>query len=261
MKRSRNCPETCIVFVSFKRHEIAARSFESLTRAIAPYRDRVRIILSDATDDAAKIDWARSVDADDVILTPKFTPAATSRNLAMTLIGDKYSSRYVCMVEDDFAYRPAWYPTLVETSERLFGVISPWGLPYGMFCACDEDIPKHRLKRDRANRVQAYLFGAVAYQRFTLTSHYLSVMRGWDPDVLGISYAQTGGQTFRNTMRGFCGAIVPGKLSQPIEDANTVSTWRAGRRDPGPPAHSFQLEHYNVVREATRKVGTYRHAG
>ncbi len=257
MNISRNCPQTCVVFVTCGRLEVARRSFESLCHAIAPDRQRIRLILTDASDDDAKIAWARSVEADDVILTPRFTPAATSRNLAMTLILDKYCPKYLCMVEDDFAYDAAWYPAMVDAAERLYGAISPWGLAYGMFSACDADIRADRIREDPEHGVRAYLFGAVAYQRFTTTAHYLGVMRGWDSDVLGISYAQTGGQTFRNTMRGFCGAVLPGRLSWPIEPAGAVSTWRDGKRDPGPPAHSFEVERYAVVRQAAERTGIY----
>ncbi|MFC1715000.1 glycosyltransferase family 2 protein [Candidatus Poribacteria bacterium] len=255
---SKLCPETCIVFVSFGRPAIAAKSYDSLVSMLAPYRDRVKIVISDATDDEQKMKWVHSTDADDVILTPRFTPAATSRNLAVTLILDKYSPRYLCMVEDDFEYHENWYPSLVEAANRLYGVMSPFDLAYGIFSSCDHHIPPDRCKKDRKNNVTAYIFGAVAYQRFMPTSHYLSVMRGWDPDLLGISFAQTGGQTFRNTMRGFCGAILPGKLSWPIDMDSTASTWSKGKRTPGPLPHSLNLEDYNVIRKAAKTIGIYK---
>lgn len=257
MEMSRLYPETCIVFVSFGRSDIAAKSYLSLTSALGPYRDRCRMIISDATDDIQKMAWARDTDADDVILTPRFTSAATSRNLAMTLIIDKYSPKYLCMVEDDFEYHLDWYPSLIEATERLYGVMSPLDLAYGIFSACDHHIPVENCKKDKKNNVMAYMFGAVAYQRFTPTQHYLSVMRGWDPDLLGISFAQTGGQTFRNTMRGFCGAILPGRLSWPIDADSTASTWSKGKRNPGPPAHSFDIKQYQVIQEAAKKIGVY----
>jgi len=254
---SKLCPETCIIFVSFGRASLATSSYASLSKAIAPYRDRIKIVISDATHDDEKMKWAKGSDAEDVILTPRSTSAATSRNLATTLILDKYSPRYLCMLEDDFEYHPDWYPGLVETANRLYGVMSPLNLAYGIFTACDHHIPPECCLEDDANKVTAYAFGAVAYQRFMPTFHYLSVMRNWDPDLLGVSFAQTGGQTFRNAMRGFCGAILPGKLSWPIDVDSEMSTWVKGRRDPGPPAHSFDLEDYNVIRKAAKKAGIY----
>jgi len=251
------CPETCIVFVSYGRQDVAARSYESLSKAVASYRDRVKIIISDATDDDQKIAWARNTDADEVVLTPRFTPAATSRNLATTLVLDKYSPRYLCMVEDDFEYSTEWYPSIVDTTNRLYGVMSPMNLAYGIFSACDHHVPAERCAVDEENGVTAYIFGAVAYQRFMPTSHYLSVMRYWDSDLLGISWAQTGGQTFRNAMRGFCGAILPGGLSRAIDVDKALTTW-VGKRDPGPPAHSFNLKDYDVIRETAQNAGCYQ---
>ena len=208
---STKCPETCIIFISFGRPRIARKSYDSLTASLSEHRDRIKIIISDATNDDEKMKWVCDTDADDVILTPRFTPAATSRNLATTLVLDKYSPKYICMLEDDFEYHSEWYPSLVEATNRLYGVVSPLDLVYGVFSASDHHVPKEFKKMDSQNRVTAYFFGAVAYQRFMPTSHYLAVMRGWDADLLGISYAQTGGQTLRNTMRGFCGAILPGR--------------------------------------------------
>jgi hypothetical protein len=257
LRISAYCPETCIVFVSCGRPKISERSYNSLISAISPWRDRIKVIISDASGNENKIKWVRSTDADDLILTPKFTSAATSRNLAVSLILDKYATKYICTLEDDFEYHEKWYPSLVQHTERLYGVISPFNLPYGIFSTCDHHIPMERKKIDKSNDVTAYLFGAVAYQRFMPLSHYLSVMRFWDSDILGISYAQTGGQTFRNTMRGFCGCILPEKLSWPIDVSGSESTWSGGKRNPGPPAHSFKIEEYEVIMETAKKRGFY----
>jgi hypothetical protein len=170
---------------------------------------------------------------------------------------DKYSPKFVFMLEDDFEYSIEWYPSLIEATDRLYGVPSPFNLPYGIFSACDHHVSKDLSIMDNANNVKAYLFGAVAYQRFIPTHHYLSVMRRWDSDLLGISYAQTGGQTFRNTMRGFCGAILPGKLSWPIDIDGDKSTWNQGKRDPGPPAHSFNIKEYEIIRKNAQNQGRY----
>ena len=257
MEVIKSCPETCIIFVTFGRKDVSKLSFESLQKSLKPYRDKVKIILSDATDDTEKMLWAKDSSADDVILTPRFTPAATSRNIATSLALDKYSPKFLCMIEDDFEYHPDWYPKIVEATDKFYGVRSPFDLAYGVFSASEHHVPSERIREDHDNGLKAYIFGAVAYQRFMLTSHYLSVMKCWDSDLLGISYAQTGGQTFRNTMRGFCGGILPGKLSWPIDEKGLQSTWSKGKRDPGPPAHSFCLDDYNAIRFAAKKTGYF----
>ena len=125
MRRASYCNETCIVFVSYGRPEISSRSYQSLTAALEPYRDRIKIIISDASNDIKKLEWACSTKADDIIYTPRPTSAATSRNLATTLAIDKYSPEFLCMLEDDFEYQPEWYPSLVRTTKNLYGVVSP----------------------------------------------------------------------------------------------------------------------------------------
>ena len=232
------CPKTVIIFVSYGRLEVATKSYESLEKAIQKNRNEIKVIISDASNTVEKFHWLNDTDADDVIITPRFTPAAISRNLAITLMLDKYVPTYICMVEDDFTYHQDWYSALVDITEKCYGVISPLDLAYGIFSASQHHIPDDRMKFDSKNNLIAYFFGAVAYQRFTTLSHYLSVMKRWDADVLGISYAQTGGQTFRNTMRGFCGGLLPEPLSWPIDSDSKKSTWSKGKRDPGPPAHS-----------------------
>ena len=60
MEIAKYSPETCIVFVSFERREVAARSYNSLASATAPYRERIKIIISDATHDDEKMRWAKA---------------------------------------------------------------------------------------------------------------------------------------------------------------------------------------------------------
>ncbi len=258
---SGNCPETCIIFVTFGREAIAKRSFSSLTNALANYRERVRIIVSDATNDMNKIAWFKDAGADDIIWTPHFTCAATSRNLAVTLMLDKYSAENICLLEDDFEYSELWYPVILKTCRENFGKISPWGLSYGMFTASTHNIEDERIKRDPNNGLVAYIFGGVADQRFMPTHHYLSTLRMWDPDILGVSYCQTGMQTSRNTMRGFCGGIISAGdkwLCRPVPGQE--STWSGGKRDVGPPAHDMNPEKFRVICETAKKSGGYKNA-
>jgi hypothetical protein len=255
---SANCPETCIIFVTYGREEIAKRSFSSLTNAMSNYRDRVKLIVSDATNDLSKISWFKDAGADDIIWTPHFTSAATSRNLAVALMLDKYSAENICLLEDDFEYSEHWYPVLLKTCRENFGKISPWGLSYGMFTASTHKIENERIKNDSSNGLRAYIFGGVADQRFMPTHHYLSTLRMWDPDILGVSYCQTGMQTSRNTMRGFCGGIISATdnwLCRPIPGQE--STWSGGKRDVGPVAHELNLDKFRIICETAKKIGVY----
>jgi hypothetical protein len=254
--RSRLAPVTTFVFTTCGRSAIAKRSYQSLESAVKPVRDSVRIIVSDATDDIEKITWLKDAGADDIVWTPRGVSAATSRNIALTLMLDKYASEYVCFLEDDYEYSEEWYPALLETCKKNYGQVSPWGLAYGMFSASRHNLEKERVRTDDERGLTAYLFGAVADQRFMPTHHYLAVARMWDPDILGISYCQTGMQTSRNVMRGFCGGILPQEgLCRPIPEHK--STWRKTKRDVGPPAHDMDVRKFRVVCEAAQSAGRF----
>lgn len=252
---TKNSPETTIVFTTFERSSIAKKSLKSLQKAVTHVRDRIKIIVVDATDNLTKAKWLRQQEVDDFVWTPKGTSAATSRNLGVQLMLDKYASENICFVEDDVLYSKNWYGTIYKACKENYGKLSPLNLAYGMFTATSQSIHPDRKMIDKSNNLIAYMFGAVADQRFMPVHHYLSVLRRWDSDVLGISYNQTGGQTLRNTMRGYCGGIIrDSSLCKVI--GKTKSSW-VDKRNPGPPAHSFDKEDYLPVVEEVKKDGEY----
>ncbi len=254
--RSMNSPETVIVFVSYERDDVAFQSLMSLTLALRRYRDRVRIIVSDATPRQEKIELLKGCDIDDVIWTPYPTSAATSRNLATTLIQDKYSPEFICFVEDDILYNAKWYPTMVEVTRRYYGVQSPWdGLAYGVFSGSPHVLfSEDRWIFDEDKGIVADIFGVAADQRFMPFHHYMNVFRMWDPDVLGVSSCQTGSQVHRNTMRGYCaGFLHEWGLCQYVPGQE--STW-IGQRDVGPPSHDIRVERHQAIIDAGKKQFT-----
>lgn len=252
MQYYNNAPETVIIFTSFGRDEISLRSIKSLLDATEQVRDKVKIIVSDASPNHDKILELRKLKGIDLLWTPNFTSAATSRNIAVEYLKDKYSPEFICFVEDDFEYSKEWYSALVETTRSTFGKISPLGLAYGIFSASPHNLEKKRIKLDKENNLTAYIFGAIADQRFMYFSHYMTVLRNWDPDILGISYCQTGMQTSRNVMRGYCGGYIRDrKLSWPIEGQE--STWNGGKRDVGPPAHDLEVKKFKVIQKLAGK--------
>lgn len=99
---------------------------------------------------------------EDIIWTPGFTSAATSRNIAVEYMMDKYSPQFICFVEDDFEYTDKWYDVMVNTTVENYGVISPLGLAYGVFSASPHRLEKERTQKDKSNNLTAYIFGAVA---------------------------------------------------------------------------------------------------
>ncbi len=250
--RALNCPETVIVFVSYEREDVAVQSLMSLCLAVRGFRDRVRIVVSDATPSYDKIAALRVCEFDDLIWTPDPTSAATSRNLATTLIQDKYCPEFICFVEDDIVYSKKWYPTMVEVTRSTYGKMSPWGVAYGVFSGSPHVLfSEDRRKFDAERNIVADIFGVAADQRFMPFHHYLNVFRMWDPDVLGISSCQTGSQVHRNTMRGFCAGFLHGwGLCDYVPDQQ--STW-IGQRDVGPPSHDTDVNRHKAILAAGRK--------
>jgi len=254
------CPETAFVFTTFQRDEISTHSFLSLSEALQDFRKRVKIVVCDATLAPDKAQFFVENGADDVLWTPTFVSAATQRNLCLELIRDKYSNEYICFLEDDYEYTKAWYPALLRACREHFGRMSPWGMPYGMFSASNHRFQKERVKEDPATGLIAAFHGTVADQRMLPMSHYEAVLRFWDPDLLGVSFCQTGMQTSRHAMRGFCGGILPSEdLCWEIPEQKSM--WRGGRRDVGPLPHSMNPQDYNAVRKATLKKVTYQKKG
>lgn len=238
-------PETVIIFSSYGREEVSLQSLASLQKATMLRREDIKIIVSDATPNCEKIEKIRALGIEDIIWTPGFTSAATSRNIAVEYMLDKYAPEYICFVEDDILYSDKWYETIVQTTKKYYGSKSPFGLSYGMFTCMSKRLLPERVMLDEDKNLLAYMFGAVADQRFMPLRHYLAILRMWDPDILGISYCQTGMQTSRNTMRGYCGGvIVNDKLCWLIDDA--ISTWTT-KRDPGPQAHDFNISKFDIV--------------
>ena len=252
--RSKLAPETVIIFTTFERPEVAIRSFESLTNALKPVRDRVRLVVCDSSRLADKTVKFRELGADDVIWVPTFACAGTQRNLAVTLVQDKYSAEFICFLEDDFEYTESWYPRLVSTCRQYFGVMSPLGVAYGLFSASTHPLEPERTAMDEEAGLLAYCFGGIADQRFMPMAHYLQVMRTWDADLLGVSYCQTGMQTARNLMRGFCGGIIKENLCSEIPIAE--STWR-GKRDVGPLAHDLDPSKFQIIATRCREAGVF----
>lgn len=245
MKYSSKCPETAIVFTTYGRSATSMQSVLSLISALEKWRDRVKLVVSDATDDIEKAKELASTAIDDLIWTPRSISAASQRNLCVTYILDKFSTKNICFLEDDYLYTSDWYPSMIEAVNKYYGTISPWGLAYGVFSSSQHNLENDRIKMDAETGLLAYIFGAVADQRFMPLAHYLSVFRFWDSDLLGISYCQTGMQTARNTIRGYCGGVLTDEsLCYPIETAK--STWRKKKRDVGPPAHDFDTRKYKV---------------
>jgi len=143
-----------------------------------------------------------------------------SRNLALWLALELYAPTYVCMIEDDHGYKPGLIPELVEAMRRHYGRPAPNGLRYGLFTACPhcwgeryraalrpEEDGRHSFV-DAAAVAPLQAGGANSCFRCAPTSHWLSVLRGYDTDEYPISTFQTAGLNLRNYHKGFTTLVV-----------------------------------------------------
>ncbi len=147
-------------------------------------------------------------------------PMGLARNLALWIALEIYAPAYICMIEDDHGYSRDLIPEMVDAMKHFYGKESPSGLRYGMFTACpfcwgesylNALVPaedgRHRVVD--ASRVTPMMAGgANSCFRCAPTSHWVSVLRGYDVDEYPISPFQTSGINFRNYHKGFTAMVV-----------------------------------------------------
>lgn len=250
--RFRGSPEVAVIFQSFGRREIARKSLSSLMNAVSSYS--ATVIVADSTP-ANEFDGSLiEINPDEYVWAPGDISASTSRNLAHTLLMDKYSPNWLIFVEDDLLYDPNWISELVEFGSSAEGKMSPLGLAYGVFSAAPQAHKKDEsVVYDDENDCFASTFGLRADQRMFSTGMYAAVGRFWDPDLLGISSAQTGKINHRFLMRGYCGASIGHRKLCSVIDGQQST--HVGKRDIGPAAFDKRLDGYSAVFSKAREWG------
>ena len=236
--------ETLIIFGTYNRFEIAKDSLNSLLRSVGNLKVRVVVVSSSAFSDE-EIQFYSNSDVD-FIWAPGDVSMAMSRNIAFEYGKNKYVFDWVMFVEDDLIYEEQWYNLLIDRSKSLDGKMGPHGLVYKVFTASPGAIRNNEIcKFDENNDCYSLMFGARADQRLCKTSFYFNILKEWDNDVLGISSAQTGKQSHRATMRGFCACSI-GHMGLSNFHPNDASTW-VGQRDIGPAAFDKRLEGHESI--------------
>lgn len=245
--------ETLIVFNTYCRREVSSKSLKSLIETTGG--ESVRIIVSDATPKKNFTNELLDLSPHEYIWTPGNINSATSRNVAVSLSRDKYVFDWLLFVEDDLIYDRRWYSELINTATLLYGKKSPLGLAYGVFSAVDVAVKNDEtVLYDDNNDVYASMFGLRADQRLYKSSHYFNVALTWDSDIYGISSCQTGKQSHRDLMRGFCGCSL-GHKGLVTEVSGQRSTW-VGQRDIGPAAFDKRPMGYDGLLDWTSSAFT-----
>lgn len=145
---------------------------------------------------------------------------ALARNFAMSIGIELFSPGYICMIEDDHGFMPGLIPEMVFAMKQHYGLQAPSGLRYGLFTACPHcwgenyksaliPVEKGLHSAVDISRVSNLMAGgANSCFRCAPTSHWISVLRGYDTDEYPISTFQTAGLNLRNYHKGFTALVV-----------------------------------------------------
>ena len=143
---------------------------------------------------------------------------AMARNMCLQLAIEMHTPQYICMLEDDHGYRPGAIDALREQMHATYGRTAPNGLRYGLYSICPDcwgdDFRRtctedgHGNLSPGAHNQPWQLGGANSCVRCAPTSHWQSVLKGYDPDEYPISFWQTKNLNLRNYNRGFTAQYV-----------------------------------------------------
>ena len=236
--------ETLIVFGTYQRYEVAKRSLDSLI--LSTNGKRIKIIVSDSSKNPDFYNLCKKYSNVEYLWTPDRVSMASARNLAIEYARNKYVSDWILFLEDDLEYNENWYSELVKVAKKYYGKMSPLGLAYGIFTASPKGVKEGKdLSIKLENGYIVSMFGPRADQRLFKASHYYSISREWESDLLGISSSQTGKIINRSLMRGYCALSISNQnLCRFIEEG--VSTW-SGIRDIGPVAFDKRIQGYKSI--------------
>jgi len=147
-------------------------------------------------------------------------PFAMARNLCLQTAIEVFNPQYICMLEDDHAYRPGAIDALRGQMQATYGRPAPNGLRYGLYsicpdcwgagfrAACTDD--GHGNLTPGPTELAWQLGGANSCCRCAPVSHWMSVLKGYDPDEYPISFYQTRNLNVRNYNRGYTTNYVGG---------------------------------------------------
>lgn len=241
--------ETLIVFGTYQRYEVAKRSLDSLI--LSTNGKRIKIIVSDSSKNPDFYNLCKKYSNVEYLWTPDRVSMASARNLAIEYARNKYVSDWILFLEDDLEYNENWYSELVKVAKKYCGKMSPLGLAYGIFTASPKGVKEGKnISIKLENGYLVSMFGPRADQRLYKASHYYTISREWESDLLGISSPQTGKVINRSLMRGYCALSISNQnLCRFIEEGE--STW-AGVRDIGPVAFDKRFEGYKSIIEVAK---------
>jgi hypothetical protein len=190
-------------------------------------KNNARLIVHDSSENGREEKWRYlqelNKDNDFFLLLSTNLSMAHARNMCLKLGQELYAPDYICMVEDDHGFNEGVVPGLINAMKKHYGQVSPNGLRYGLFTACEKHyyFPKHPddhicFYPDQETPAGT-IGGANSCFRCAPTSHWNNVLKGYDTDEYLISTYQTKHLNFRNYHKGFTTCILGGNLTFDVE--------------------------------------------
>jgi len=172
---------------------------------------------------------------------------ADSRNMCLKLAIDRYAPRNILMLEEDHQFKDTnVLYDLVGMLDLYYGMQVGNGLRVGMVSGCmtctvATMVPLNASEAaDQSGRelyvphgIPAVIGGSNSCFRAAPTSHWVSVLKGYDHDEYPVSRYQTRGLKFRNYHSGFTtlyfdGCQTVGNVGRGEGDSNSIKLWDEG---------------------------------
>ena len=217
--------EFLTIYPTFENLEVVKQTLPSVIDETK--RNNARLIVHDSSEKGREEKWSYLQDLnksnDFFLLLSTNLSMAHSRNMCLALGQELYAPDYICMIEDDHGFNEGLIRNLVDAMKRYYGQLSPNGLRYGLFTACEKHFhyPRHQVDNicsypDDQSPPGA-LGGTNSCFRCAPTSHWNNVLKGYDTDEYLISTYQTKNLCYRNYHKGFTTCIVGNNLTFEFE--------------------------------------------
>ncbi|MFQ5964309.1 MAG: hypothetical protein ACE5KZ_08505 [Candidatus Scalinduaceae bacterium] len=204
------------IYATFENLKVVQKTLPSIIKETK--RNDAKLIVHDSSvkGKAEKWTYLQKLNKNNdffLILSDNISMAHT-RNMCLALGQELYAPEYICMIEDDHGFKEGLIKSMIEAMKKYYGKPSPNGLKYGLFTGCGKhhEAKRHILEDGHAypdiNTSPSRLGGVNSCFRCAPTTHWNTVLKGYDTDEYPISFYQTGNLNFRNYNKGFSILIV-----------------------------------------------------
>ena len=230
------------IYCTFGNTKLARKTLPSIIDETN--KNDARLIVHDSTVGAEKKEkWEYLQELADqhgffLLLTSNLS-MAHARNLCMHTGIEMYAPDIIAMMEDDHGYNEGFISSMINAVGEHYGNVSPNNLRYGLFTGCNTCNKGQKVTVDGTNHLvrtadqrPGLVGGCNSCFRCAPTSHWLSVLKGYDTDEYLISKYQTSGLNHRNYQKGFTTMILDnGEMMFDVEaegrgvTSTSISLW------------------------------------